>query len=212
MKWKPLTSSGFSIIEVLVGIFIFSLGLVSIYAILAASLSINERNKNTIIASNLAREQIELLRNIRDSNYADIRFWNQFNLSNQPSSGDLTDPNKVFIPWNYYHIENDFLSGGSSVTLLGSSIPQWPTQIADMSWYRLCLNSEKIYTSNCVWAKETPFYRYMYISDKEANEDGLDSSEPLPAGVIRVVSKVVWYKRWYHEFDIQTIITDWRRI
>ena len=72
---------GFSIIEVLVGIFIFSLGLVSIFVLLTSALNLNELNKNKIIASNLAREQIELFRNIRDVNYATLHNWNQINPS-----------------------------------------------------------------------------------------------------------------------------------
>ena len=72
---------GFSIIEVLVGIFIFSLGLVSIFMLLTSALNLNELNKNKIIASNLAREQIELFRNIRDVNYATLHNWNQINPS-----------------------------------------------------------------------------------------------------------------------------------
>jgi Tfp pilus assembly protein PilV len=72
-------NSGFSIIEVLIGIFVFSLGLISIYALLASSLSINTYNKNAIIASNLAREQVELFRNIRDTNYTKLQVWKQKN-------------------------------------------------------------------------------------------------------------------------------------
>jgi Tfp pilus assembly protein PilV len=76
---KKTTLSAFSIIEVLIGIFIFSLGLVSIYALLASSLRINDYNSNAIIASNLAREQVELFRNIRDTNYKKLQVWNQIN-------------------------------------------------------------------------------------------------------------------------------------
>jgi hypothetical protein len=28
----------------------------------------------------------------------------------------------------------------------------------------------------------------------------------------KITSKVIWYKNGYHEFDIKTILADWRRI
>jgi hypothetical protein len=43
---------------------------------------LNDYNKNYIIATNLAREQLELVRNIRDSNYKQIKKYNQINPSN----------------------------------------------------------------------------------------------------------------------------------
>jgi hypothetical protein len=36
----------------------------------------NTYNKNHIIASNLAREQVELIRNVRDTNYKKLQRWN----------------------------------------------------------------------------------------------------------------------------------------
>ena len=208
------TYSGFSIIEVLVWIFIFSLGLISVYALLVSSLSLNERNQNSIIASNLAREQIELLRNIRDTNYEKLQVWNQ----RDPKNGSFSE---VFVAGEYYTLENDFSLGTSQIRELGTSIPEWVWDILAMwnpiNGYKLCLNDKKIYTYICpvdyTWTDYTvtPFHRYLYISDKELNDDGTEWVS-LPDGALRVVSKVIWYKRGYHEFDIQTIITDWRRI
>lgn len=78
MKYsQDVTRSAFSIIELMVGIFIFTLGLLSVYMVLMTSINANERNKNAIVASNLAREQIEILRNIRDTNYKKLQIWNQ---------------------------------------------------------------------------------------------------------------------------------------
>jgi len=59
----------------MIGVFIFTLGLVAIYALLISSLNLSEYNKNAIIASQLAVEQIEIIRNIRDTNYSTLRGW-----------------------------------------------------------------------------------------------------------------------------------------
>lgn len=98
------TRSAFSIIELMVGIFIFTLGLLSVYMVLMTSINANERNKNAIIASNLAREQIEILRNIRDTNYKKLQIWNQQDPQENFNSG-IT---KLFSTGSYYTLENDF--------------------------------------------------------------------------------------------------------
>ena len=67
----------FSIIEILIGMFIFTLWLISVYAIITSSVKMNEYNKNYIIASHLAREQLEILRNNRDYNYIAIESTRQ---------------------------------------------------------------------------------------------------------------------------------------
>jgi hypothetical protein len=38
-------------------------------------MTLNEYNKNQIVASNLARESIELIKNLRDSNYTTLHRW-----------------------------------------------------------------------------------------------------------------------------------------
>ena len=197
----------FSIIEVLIGIFIFTLGLISIYTIMSSSLRINDYNKNEIIASNLAREQIELLRNVRDSNYKTLNAWDWI-----PNTlvDDTQRFAQKFSTWSYYTIENDWDATPYpiEINLLWEDstglnpIPEWISELAPSWWmvdYRLCLNSENEYVT-CSSGWETPFYRYLTfeeISGKDA---------------MIAVSKVIWYKRWYHELEIRTVIADWKRL
>lgn len=62
--------SGFSTPEVLLSCFILAIGLVTIVAVLSGSLRYSQDNRNVIVASELAQEGIELVRNIRDNNFA----------------------------------------------------------------------------------------------------------------------------------------------
>ena len=195
----------FSIIEVMVGIFIFTLGLLSIYTLLVSALNINEYNKNAIIASNLAREQLELFRNIRDTNYMKLKVWNQQN-PNLPYN-----PVHLFQTGSYYTLENDFTLSASFPVKI-QNITSWFEEGSDkltgasMSLYRLCLNTNSLYTYDCSpWNIQTPFYRYLFI------EQSIDPEFPYQ-DIYRITSKVIWYKKWYHEYDIKTIVTDWRRI
>ena len=89
-----------SIIEVMIAIFIFTLWVASVLMIITSTAWVNTYNKNFIIASNLAREQIELIRNIRDTNYKKFQKWNML----RP---ETTSYNVVFKEWSFYKIENN---------------------------------------------------------------------------------------------------------
>jgi hypothetical protein len=40
-------------------------------------MKLNDYSKNSIIASNLARESLEIVRNVRDNNYKNMFKWNK---------------------------------------------------------------------------------------------------------------------------------------
>jgi hypothetical protein len=72
----------------------------SIFMVINSSISINTLNKNQIIASNLSMEAVEIIRNIRDSNYETYHKYNWI----PNSSNDYT---KLFMSGTYYTLEND---------------------------------------------------------------------------------------------------------
>lgn len=197
---KYLSHTWFSIIEVLVGIFIFSLGLVAIYWILVSSLKVNDYNKNAIIASNLAREQIEIIRNIRDTNYEILAKW------------DRIDAGSYFTAWKYYTVQNSSLSQGEKMVDIEeiSWFKVGKEFLADtsMQQYQLCLSwrREYVYCKNTTGLQKTPFYKYVYLSQAE------DENKNILQNAYQVESHVIWNMRGYHEFDIKTLLTDWRRI
>lgn len=201
--WK--NKIAFSIIEILVWIFIFSLWLISVYAIIVSTLRMNDYNSNYIIATNLAKEQIELVRNIRDSNYKILK---PFDLKD-PEWNSFTQEDK-FQDEHYYKIENNFWENDFSISLDDISIwfEEWKENINwdSMQWYRLCIDSQNNYTYNCSWDnEETEFYRFFYIDKVENINWVIENS-------FKITSKVIWYKRWYHEFEIDTILADWKRL
>jgi len=59
--------SGFTLLEVLVSLSILTIGALSVFALMNRTVTATEKNRNTIIAVNLAREGLELVRSIRDS-------------------------------------------------------------------------------------------------------------------------------------------------
>ena len=183
------SKSAFSIIEVIIGIFIFTLWLVAVYALMISSLALSEYNKNAIIASQLAVEQIEIVRNIRDTNYKTVGGWN------------IISGNERFTPW-HYTVENDF-SGWWNIKIFEiRNFQEWQEFMTEMESYKLCKNNNNVYTYDCSWwNRKTPYYRYLHIE-----------SDPNNDNILKLTSKVIWYSRWYHEYDIKTLITDWRRL
>ena len=82
MKKKSVknNSAGFTVVEVLVALTIFSFAIVGLVTVSAGGLANTSISKNTLTANYLAQEGIELVRNLRDSDvllYSSAG-WNPF--------------------------------------------------------------------------------------------------------------------------------------
>ena len=121
---------------------------------------------------------------------------------------DKTDENKVFLPETYYFVENDYSSWNITVELLWTNIFEGAWELSDMrNQSGLCFDWENRYIKCEVTnPNDTKFFKYLKI---EQAKDELDND--IEDAYI-LISKVIWYKRGYHELEIKTIITDWRRI
>jgi prepilin-type N-terminal cleavage/methylation domain-containing protein len=60
---------GFTLIELLIAITIFLIGIMAAFSLTLNNLNNAKENSNRVIAADLAREGIEIVRNIRDSNW-----------------------------------------------------------------------------------------------------------------------------------------------
>lgn len=192
-------TSGFSIIEILIGMFIFSMWIISIYAIISSSVRVNEYNKNYIIASNLAREQLELLRNNRDFNYEKLQKFDQINPPLRDQLNPLDDFSNVFLDDTYYKIQNN-IAATASFPISIDEISA--TDFTDDTKYQLCLdtNNMYIYCPSWTWLKKTVFFKYVSI-DRTLWDDTL-----------KISSKVIWKSRGIHEFEVKTILSDWKQL
>lgn len=70
-KKRQYSLAGFSLPEVLISSFVLTIGLVVIVNTIARSLNYSIENRNAIIATQLAQEGVELVRNVRDNDFAD---------------------------------------------------------------------------------------------------------------------------------------------
>lgn len=62
-------NKAFTLIEIIIAISVMTIGIVGVYALVPKIVSITGANINKFIASQLAREGIEIVRNIRDTNW-----------------------------------------------------------------------------------------------------------------------------------------------
>ena len=69
LNFKKQKKNGFSLLEVLVAITVLTVGLVGVVGLINYNISISRTSPEKIIAVNLAQEGIEVVRNIRDSNW-----------------------------------------------------------------------------------------------------------------------------------------------
>lgn len=198
--------SAFGVIEILMSILVFSLWLAAIYLVIVSTLKLSDYNKNFIIASNLAREQVDLLRNLRDSNYDSVFKWNYI----PNSASDFT---KTFSPW-YYKIENNFTPWAFHPIKIETIVVFWEGESeinSKMQDYKLCIDSNNNYTYDCLtpWNKETNFYKFINIEKLQYSSWWVDT---VIDDAFKVTSKVIWTIRWYNETEINTVIADWKRL
>ncbi|MBP8017194.1 prepilin-type N-terminal cleavage/methylation domain-containing protein, partial [Candidatus Gracilibacteria bacterium] len=136
---KSKTNSGFSMIELMVAIIIFTIGGLSAYLLVYSAINSSIRSKSEIIASNIARQQIELIKNIRDTNWLQFKTWNK--LDNAGSLGET-------LTGGYYTIENNFnLTNPIKITNISSDFDGSESKVlSSSSTVKLCLDNKDRYT------------------------------------------------------------------
>jgi len=71
---------GFTIVEIITVLFIVSVGLVGVLSLIIKNIQSQNYNKNSLIAYQLAQEGIELVREVRDTNWKLLQSFN-YNLA-----------------------------------------------------------------------------------------------------------------------------------
>ena len=69
------SDTGFTLLEVIIAIAVVFIGLIGVLYLVSFSISASSVAKNKLIAANLAQEGIELVRGIRDTNWAQGENW-----------------------------------------------------------------------------------------------------------------------------------------
>lgn len=160
------------ILEVVIAIYIAVVGILSIMNLVFSSIRVERLNHNMLIATNLAREGIEVARNIRDSNWVGGREWNIGLLSNGGLERSfIINNNYLAIDQNGYSLAPIGIGWNECIQQGESS----PCRVF-LVWRRdedLNPNKRKMYVQNLeiidntgsYERSSTNFYRMIYIYD-----------------------------------------------
>lgn len=217
-KFLHSRKKGFTLVELLVGMTIFTVGITSIFLLLESTFKSASISRNEIIVANLLREQIELIRNLKENNYKNFAKWDLAKIENS------TETN--LFEWTFL-VENNF--GEKEFKFDENWINESPIKITEkilsdeknnekiFEETRLCFNSENFYIhcNNSTNEKKTSFASYVKISEmkydeknensKILNENNENQAYTIEAFVINKNGSN------YRKYDTKTIITNWMK-
>ncbi len=143
---------GFTLLEVVLAIAIFAIGIMSAFSLAFSDMARTKENYNKVRAAHLAREGIELVRNVRDSNW--LRYQANFDCD------DLT----IGIQYCRY---DDGLEGNFFVMDYTTNTPR---EICSGDTLETCLNDSEVVGSSsnvCISTSECNIYNInnYYVHD-----------------------------------------------
>ncbi len=208
--------SWFTLVELIVGMTIFAVGMTAILGLLHSTIDTSIASRHEIVASNLLRENIELIKNARNTNVRSFVEWSKIRTEWVASSS---------LVGGTYTVENDF----SSTWVLYDAvwnIDQSPIYMkdktigfpADLEWRynaaRLYLDTHDRFTHR-VTSTGTSYASYVMVSPLIIDNAGTNIEPKTPTWKnqwyildARVITKL---RSGYREYDLKTVITDWKK-
>lgn len=201
-----------SIIEAMVALFIVMVWVTWLYNIYNKSEKLSTSTDNRIKAIWIAREWIEVLQNIRDTNWilfwADTKnCWNTFNYNINCLWNTSVD-NKIQA-WSYIiyrDIDNRWKLFSWSVN----------TDYSDINYrnaYKVNIDNSNWLFTQSWWVSFNPtFTRQVIISyPEDTNWDSLNDSNDEKMLVKSIVSWADNSKNWFYTVNLENLLTNWKR-
>ncbi len=210
----------------MIGILIFSISMAAIFVLIQMAITSSAQVKQEIIAANLLREEVELVKNLRDTNLRNFIPWDSIFL-------DRTTTDRFSS--GYYIIENDFSANSEKVSLdpttghfvhspvyMSHIFPTGiPPSVSDIfAGSRLYVDDYGRY-SHMVSSKPALFASYIRVIPLEIPTlpspltiEMLDSSvtPAVPRSqAYEIEAKVIVSTPTFREYELNTIITDWKK-
>jgi len=162
----------FSILELVIAIFVLTIGIIGALQLISSTIRNSINTRNSVIASGLAQEGVELVRNIRDNNML-------LALSNLSLDREATFASHGFPVANSTCLFDYTFNYSSSIVVCGAVDN-------DAKLYRN--NTTNSYAHTSTGSTETIFKRYVNF---DYVNDSTDTTNPNPTGV-NVTSYVWW--------------------
>lgn len=202
---------GFTLTEVMIGITILTLAIVSATNLLVGLLNSNENNLKSLQAYYLAVEGVEAVRNIRDTNWLHNRNW-------LGAGSDLLWGEKFSVPLNVdeenaytvgYRFSSvqqgpDDASVGTILALENAKPWQISTNI-DQPINKV-ISGDNVYYSSEEAGEDSGFKREIIIKKYQCVDLGCDDEK-----TVLVESLVSWeIGRQERTLKLSTVLTDWK--
>ncbi len=215
-KYFMIKKNGFTFIEIILAITIFSIGILAVSWLMTNNLKLMDQNNTKLQATVLAKEAMELIYNIRDSNVKKELSWNciindqmytwtKDELSSKISRGDKSNFENIICKWHFsidtilqvsfdpknYIYQNIYQKINNHIDIFESRYNQNKLFFYEKDWISWYGNQ-----SNHLSWKETPFARYL--SFQKIKEWG----NYLPDNKIMKVQSHVLYVKWWRTWEV----------
>lgn len=181
-------NSGQSLVELIVAITVIEIGLFSVWSMFLVNFNAEREAQMRVLGANLAREGVELVKNVRDSNWLKVNA----NVPKGEETSELWSWDQNLEPGSYNLDATNIIDG-------------WQSVGSENRFQRLYLNSDGFYSVS--GASSTPYERAITLKDiccdssdsvtcsdtdySVAEDEPNCTSEQLKIGV-KVVSEVRW--------------------
>jgi type II secretory pathway pseudopilin PulG len=204
-------------VELIIGITIFSIGLSAIYALLQTTMWNAAYSRHEIVVANLLREQIELVKNVRDTNVRNFLPWDNARIESLGTIESSLSP-------GIYIVENNFSSSWVKIdstnwTIIESPVTMkkivtLPPDIADI-WdiTKLSIDTRWLYVHDPLSLTGSPYAAYVRLTPLSYMDGSslvqIEASPGKPQWYT-IDARVIIKTRWkYREYDAKSIMTDW---
>ncbi len=207
------STSWFTLIELIIGMTIFSIGLTGVYALLQTTISTVRYSRDEIVVSGLLREQVDLVMNIRDSNLRNYIPWDSVHI--EPPGIQTSFASGIYM------IENDFTTATIVVDPTNGHINKSPIKLSKIDSFPT--------TDEAKWQKTQIRVddKWRYIHSETAGSPTQFASYIMitPLTVSGSEVKKDWKNQWWlidarvliklngsiREYDAKSMITDWQK-
>jgi len=184
---------GFTLVETVFAVSFVLVGVVVSFGLLKSSFLFSQDSANRLVSLGLAKEAMEAVRNIRDSNFRQNITWNEDYMNTWGAS--LADEGFFVV---------DFLEGKSTSWKLEkiASLSTAREEVIENSKTDIFLKEEisrKTFTHAELNNKKTRYKRFL-----EIKKDSADKME--------VRAFVFWGEKEYQSIYLKTILTNWHEI
>ncbi|MCK5472059.1 hypothetical protein KAI54_02630 [Candidatus Gracilibacteria bacterium] len=213
MFTKIKSRKGETLVEVSVALVLLVVGALSALRLLGLAGISNQITKERVIATNLAREGLEAVRNIRDTNWLRFagerrRCWNNLDASSCLDGNSDGIPDDPIEHQKYYFTKFDNVNFRWELDATGlvARLDLRNGLDASDSGYRLQLNANGVYNHDAV-GTDTIYFREIYTEYIEPDQT-LAANES--ANILRVTSKVEWIDRGkINDVTLTTLLADY---